>query len=447
MTAALSSARPRLVLMAIVFGALLGCSDDEVILPGEREPIRPEDQLAAASVVEQTDVEGSRAISLPSQSANAEWAQGHGTAAFRTAHPAFGSNPQLIWRNPIGAGDSRKLRITADPIVGGGRIYTLDANALVTATTLGGATIWARDVRPARDSEGDATGGGMAFNNGTLYVSSGFGIITALDAATGATRWTQELDATGSGNPLVSNGLVYLVAGDDTGWAIEADSGRIAWQLTATPSVTNVLGAPAPVLSNGLAVFAFGSGDLIATFPKGGLRRWTATVAGQRLGRSSARFLDITGAPVAVGSTIFAGNHSGRIVAFDANSGSRRWTAAEGATDPVWPVGGSIFAITDRNELLRLDASNGVIIWRVQLPGYIEDRPRRRDEIFANHGPVVAGGRVVVASNDGLLRYFSPQDGSLLGTTSVPGGATTAPVFAGGVLYVVSVDGELLAFR
>ena len=75
MIAALPSRRPRLVLMALVFGALLGCTDDDVILPGEREPIRPEEELAAASVVEQTEVEGSRAISLPSQSANAEWAQ------------------------------------------------------------------------------------------------------------------------------------------------------------------------------------------------------------------------------------------------------------------------------------------------------------------------------------------------------------------------------------
>ena len=47
---------------------------------------------------------------------------------------------------------------------------------------------------------------------------------------------------------------------------IATKDGRIAWQIEATPSVGNVLGAPAPVIASDLAVFAFGSGDVAATF-------------------------------------------------------------------------------------------------------------------------------------------------------------------------------------
>ena len=161
----------------------------------------------------------------------------------------------------------------------------------------------------------------------------------------------------------------------------------------------------------------------------------------------TARISDVTGAPVAVGETLYAGNHSGRLVAFNAGNGQRFWTAREGAVNPVWPAGDSIFAITDRNELIRFDAETGQIIWQIELPGYLKDRPRRRDAIFAHHGPVLAGGRLIVTSNDGLMRAFDPVDGSLLSTTEIPGGATTAPVFAGGVMYVVSTRGQLHAFR
>jgi outer membrane protein assembly factor BamB len=52
-----------------------------------------------------------------------------------------------------------------------------------------------------------------------------------------------------------------------------------------------------------------------------------------------------------------------------------------------------------------------------------------------------------VASSDGKLRSFDPTDGSLIGSVDVPGGATTAPVVAGGTLYVVSGEGQLHAFR
>lgn len=447
MTAYFSTSRARYAFALSLVLGLAACEEEDIILPGPREDIRSEEVLAAANVAIQTDIEGSRAISLAPTTANADWQQSYGSPANRTAHPALGSNPQLLWSANIGTGDGRKERITADPVIGGGQIYTLDADAQVTALTPGGQVVWSQDVRPVRDREGDSTGGGLAYSNGSLFVSLGYGEIASLDAATGAVQWRQQLDATGSGNPLVVGNLIYLVAGDDTGWAIEADSGRIAWQLTATPSVANVLGAPAPAVAGGLIVFAFGSGELIATFPQGGLRRWAATASGQRLGRVTSRISDITGAPVSVGDTLYAGNHSGRIVAFDTGNGERRWTAAEGALNPVWPAGDSIFAVTDRNELMRLDASSGLIIWRTELPGFIKDRPRRRDEIVAHHGPVLAGGRLVVTSNDGVIRYFSPQDGSLLGTTEISGGATTGPVFAGGVMYVVSTRGQLHAFR
>ena len=37
----------------------------------------------------------------------------------------FGTDPQLAWSANIGAGDSRKQRITADPVVANGRVFTL----------------------------------------------------------------------------------------------------------------------------------------------------------------------------------------------------------------------------------------------------------------------------------------------------------------------------------
>ena len=110
-------------------------------------------------------------------------------------------------------------------------------------------------------------------------------------------------------------------------------------------------------------------------------------------------------------------------------------------------MGGSVFAISDLNELLRLDADTGARIWGVSLPNFVKQKPRRQSEVVPHHGPVVAGGRVIVASGDGVLRSFDPTDGTLIGTTEIPGGATTAPVVAGGVLYVVSRKGDLLAFR
>ena len=78
---------------------------------------------------------------------------------------------------------------------------------------------------------------------------------------------------------------------------------------------------------------------------------------------------------------------------------------------------------------------------------FVKDKPTRRSEIVTHHGPVLAGGRLYVASNDGFLRSYDPTNGALLNSVEIPGGATTEPVVAGGVLYVVSSKGQLHAFR
>jgi outer membrane protein assembly factor BamB len=60
---------------------------------------------------------------------------------------------------------------------------------------------------------------------------------------------------------------------------------------------------------------------------------------------------------------------------------------------------------------------------------------------------VLAGGRLWVASGDGTLRAFSPSDGAMIVEIALPGGAAAPPAVAGGVLYVVTRDGRLLAFQ
>ncbi|MEX0308202.1 MAG: PQQ-binding-like beta-propeller repeat protein [Ruegeria sp.] len=426
---------------AIALTALGACREPEVILPGEREDIR------AAIDNETVETRGAKPISLPAQSRNANWSQSPGTPDFRTTNAALSATPQRIWSANIGAGDSRKQRITADPVVAGGLIYTLDSGANVSGTTAQGQIAWSTNLIPPNEKDEDATGGGLAYADGVLYVSSGFGRLTALDAKTGAQKWQKRLNATGSGAPLVSGGILYLVAGDETGWAVNTKDGRIIWQIEGTPSVGNVLGAPAPVIASDLSVFAFGSGDIAATFRRGGILRWNASVAGGRRGRAAAQIVDVTAGPMVSGNSILIGNHSGRTVSFDSGSGERNWTAPEGAVDTVWPAGNSVFLISDRSQLVRLDASDGSIVWAIDLPGFVKNKPGRRGPIFAHYGPIMAGGRLVVASNDGYLRFFNPVDGALVHRVEVPGGATTAPAVAGQTLYVVSTKGELHAFR
>ncbi len=428
-----------------VLGLLAACGDEEVILPGERIDVR--DGRSVENLAPETaDVERA-AFAMPAQVVLSEWTHENGSRLHRVEHPALGTNLTRVWSSDIGQGNSRRARITADPIVSGNLIYTLDSRALVSATSVNGERVWARDLVPEGENERDASGGGLAVSGRTVYVTSGFGTLTALDAATGAEKWQQDLGAPATASPTVFDDLVYIVSRDNKAWALDAGNGRVRWTLQGTPSVTGIQGGSGPAITDTYAVFPFSSGELVTALRQGGVRIWGSQVSGERSGRAYANITDIVADPVIAGDVVYTGNQSGRAVALGLGSGERLWTANEGAYGPVWVSGGSVFMISDRNELIRLDAETGARVWGTELPFYRADRARRREDIFVHYGPVLAGGLIRVASDDGLIRSYSPESGRLVGTADLPGGAASGMAVVNRTLYVVTKNGQLHAFR
>ena len=354
--------------------------------------------------------------------------------------------PQRLWSANIGSGDSRRLRISADPVSDGRAVYTLDSRSRLTATSLGGGQVWARSLVPGFERDGDASGGGVAVSGQTVYATTGYGELHALDPATGGERWVQRLDAPIT-TPKVVGDTVFVVSRDGRAWSIDAETGRIRWDLPSQPAMAVMATAPSPAVTDSLAIFPFGSGELQAVLRQSGLRVWGGTVSGERLGVAYANIGDITGDPVVSGGRLFAGTTAGRMVALDVASGARLWTVNEGAVSPITITGGSAFAVTDRAQVLRMDVATGEVLWRRDLPFYRNRRLARRQGIFAHYGPVLAGGRLWVASSDGALRGLDPGTGNIVAQMAVPGGAASRPIAFGDALFVTGRDGQLHAYR
>jgi outer membrane protein assembly factor BamB len=431
-----------LVLLSSI--VLAGCSDREVILPGKREPIL---KLEPSATEGAGTLSAPKAFAMPRQKNNVAWPQGHASPSTQVVHAALSAAPKPLWTLSVGTGDRARNRITADPIVAEGIVFTLDSLSVLTATSTSGSRLWSRDLTPSFERAGDADGGGIAYGDGVVFVSTGYGVLHALDPKSGSALWKQELKGSGNGRPSYFDGVVYLVSQDSVAWAIEAATGRIRWQLDHLSDVNNMSGSTGPAISEKLVVFGFGAGDLQAAFRGGGLTLWNATLAGGRSGRAVATIDDIATSPVISGSTVFAANSSGRIAAMHLDSGARLWTAPYGARSPLWPAGGSLFFVNDLGQLMRLDATDGSKVWSVDLPGFVSLRQRKSKDVVPHHGPVLAGGRLLLASGDGLLRQFDPETGAERSAIRLGSGATANPIVADGILYVLCRDGKLRAYR
>ena len=77
----------------------------------------------------------------------------------------------------------------------------------------------------------------------------------------------------------------------------------------------------------------------------------------------------------------------------------------------------------------------------------MRERERRRRAVFTHFGPILAGGRLIVASGDRQIRMFDPVSGALVQTVALRGGAASHPIVVNNTLMVVTGDGRLTAYR
>lgn len=434
-------------------GLLAGCERD-LVLSGQRFDTRTSlDESAPAGNGTHVDVSGAEVnraapISVGAAVNNGEWGHRAGSASRAMPNLALSSNPQRIWSGDIGAGDSRRARIATAPVVAGGRVFAIDSqNRLTALAAANGGTAWSIDLTPAGERTGPVGGGGLAYGGGTLYATSGFGELLAIEPSTGGVKWRQRFDGPATGAPAVVGNTVYVAGRDGTGWAVNAANGTLDWVKSGVRQTAGVQGGIAPAVSDKMVVMPYSSGQIVAIDRAKGETLWQGAVVGERFGRAASFLGDLTGDPVISGGKVYVGSSAGRTAAFAADTGARLWEAKEGSMGPVWPAGNSVFLVSDEGRLIRLDANSGETIWAVPMGHFTNQTAKSQRAVVAHYGPIMAGGRLVVASSDGLIRFFAPDSGAALGVIEMPSGAVSAPAVAGGTMYVVTANGQVQAFR
>lgn len=436
------------VLALIAAGLVAGCG----ILPGkDRSPRTPTvgERIPVLSQEAGAEVDPALAdvpVRLPAPQVNDQWSQPGGNAAKSMGHLALGATPTAAWSVSIGAGSSKSARLAAEPVVGGGRLYTIDSQAVIRAISPEtGATLWQTQLRGDGVGSDVLFGGGVSFDEGRLYATNGAGEVAALDAGTGAVIWRVRPGGPLRGAPTIGSDDLYVVSQDNQLFALNSANGETRWSGSGSIELAGVFGAAAPAFDQGTVVAGYSSGELTAYRYENGRVVWQDALARTSVSTSVSSLSDIDADPVIDGGRVFAVGQGGRMVALELITGQRAWELNIAGISTPWVVGDWIFVVTDQARLLAVSRSTGKIRWTSQLPRW-RDAKDRKGPIWWR-GPVLAGNRLILTGSNGQIAYVSPTDGTVLGTTDTRTPFSLAPVVANNTLYVLDDDGRLTAYR
>lgn len=383
-------------------------------------------------------------VRLPAAIANDIWPQPGGLPTRVIGQLALAETPRRAWSTDIGTGSSGQRRLTAAPVVAEGRIYTLDARTRVRAFLAAtGEGLWEVDAAPPNDSE--SFGGGLAYDEGRLFVSTGFGQIVALDPATGSEVWRRQSASPFRAGPTAQGGLVFAISVENKIEAVDARNGELRWSHAGIAETASVLGGSSASSDGTIVVVPYSSGELFALRRDTGRVVWAESLAAVRRVDTVSTLADIKGLPVIDRGRVYAVSHSGRTIAIDLRSGARLWELEAGGTQTPWLAGDFLFLLTAGNDLLCVTLRDGRVRWVRSLPRY-RNEERKRDPIFWV-GPIAAGNALYVFNSRGEALAIAPETGETKATLDLGAAVRIPPIVANGALYVLAENGTLSAYR
>ena len=193
----------------------------------------------------------------------------------------------------------------------------------------------------------------------SLYIGDDVGVMYALDAKTGKTRWTFDTGMRIVGSPAVSEGVVVFGSANYTIYGLHAKTGKQLWHITTNQAVMG-----AATIHEGIAYIGGGDGRMFAIDIHTGKVKWS--------------FDQLTNyvltRPLVYNDKLYFGCWDTHFYALNLSDGSLAWKWNNGKGYPklspasVWPVAanGKIFITAPDRYFTCLDAETGEQVWRTK---------------------------------------------------------------------------------
>src|SRR5437588_4402151 len=264
--------------------------------------------------------------------------------------------------------------------------------------------------------------------NGVLYVVPNNGEARAIDAKTGKKLWAHHVGSLNASSPAWANNRLFITTLSGTFTCLNAKNGKRIWRRHL-PSRSE----SSPLVLNGIVYFGSENGTVYALKQANGGKVWTYHAGGA-----------VKGGLAYSKGLLYFGDYNGEVTALRAKDGKRMWrTGTSGAafqqsgqfySTPAVANGRVYLGNTD-HFVYSFAAHTGQLAWRYSTGYYVYSA--------AAVGPGPGGKPTVfIGSYDRTFYAFDARSGKVRWTFNAPGRISGAPTLVGHVVYFSDLDSK-----
>ena len=335
-----------------------------------------------------------------------------------------------LWSVGVGDGQGDGF-YRLQPAISGEVIYAASADGEVVAVDRKrGKTLWEVDLDISLS-------GGVGVYNDVLLLGSSEGLVLKLDANTGEQLWTTMLTGEILSPPQANGKVVVAQTYNGKLQGLDFATGQLLWTYNSKVPVLTLRGTSVPIMENNRVYAGFASGRVLAFDAQTGSIVWDGRVAIPQ-GRSEIeRIVDVDGTMELAGNELYAVSYQGSVVAIDIESGRKIWQQKASSFSGVSLGFGNVYAADEDGTLNAFMRNGEGVRWSQGALGY---RQLSR--------PTPVGSYVTVGDFEGYLHVLSQVDGDFVGRVRVDSDGVRADMLSeDGILYVFANDGELVAYE
>ena len=418
--------------------ALVACSSSKKQrLQGERV-----DAFASLSDYKPSDRLNDVTVKIPFQNPVRTWGMAGQNSTHNVGNVAFSGSVKRIWKSSID-GASAGARIVP-PVSDGTNIFLMDEDHIIIAKDLKtGKTVWEYEPTIPEGDE-DSFGGGLSVRDGRLVVGTPFGKLYTLDASSGTLLWEKDgFLPFAAGATITDNAIGYISNIDNTLIAFDVKTGEKLWRHVGFRENSALFGGASPAYIDGLVLMGYSNGEFYAIREKDGFTIWSEGLKSILNKEGLNTIPHIRGLAVIDQNAVFATSHAGRMLALDMKSGRPIWDRNIGSKGTPWLAGNMLYMTTIEGSIIAVHNLDGLVKWRTPIERF-EDEEYRTDAI-AWSAPIMAGGTLWVVNSLGELVNINPTDGTIIKRHDLGSQLYITPIVVNGTMIVLENDGTIYA--